>query len=125
LSERRGPAVTFRSPARDVSMPLVATLIAHPELPVLTQHLADSAADAAGASTVDWLAPGIACDLALAAGADAAGTEAALRAELAGQAVDVVGQPAAGRRKRLLLADMDSTMIGQECIDELAEFVGL
>ena len=38
--------------------------------------------------------------------------------------VDVVVQPAAGRRKRLLLADMDSTMIGQECIDELADFVG-
>ncbi|HRK24996.1 MAG TPA: phosphoserine phosphatase SerB, partial [Beijerinckiaceae bacterium] len=39
--------------------------------------------------------------------------------------VDVVVQPAAGRRKRLLIADMDSTMIGQECIDELADFVGL
>ena len=37
---------------------------------------------------------------------------------------DVVMQPAAGRRKRLLLADMDSTMIGQECLDELADFVG-
>ncbi len=34
-------------------------------------------------------------------------------------------QPAANRRKRLFLADMDSTMIGQECIDELAAFVGL
>ena len=39
--------------------------------------------------------------------------------------VDVVVQPAAARRKRLLLADMDSTMIGQECIDELADHVGL
>ena len=38
--------------------------------------------------------------------------------------VDIVVQPAAGRRKRLLLADMDSTMIGQECLDELADFVG-
>jgi phosphoserine phosphatase len=38
--------------------------------------------------------------------------------------VDVVVQQAAGRRKRLLLADMDSTMIGQECIDELADFIG-
>ncbi len=34
-------------------------------------------------------------------------------------------QPVAQRRKRLFLADMDSTMIGQECIDELADFVGL
>src|SRR5262249_12810875 len=41
-----------------------------------------------------------------------------------GRAVDVVVQPATGRRKRLFLADMDSTMIGQECIDELADFIG-
>jgi phosphoserine phosphatase len=34
-------------------------------------------------------------------------------------------QPLAGRRKRLFLADMDSTMIGQECIDELADYAGL
>ncbi|HEY0224042.1 MAG TPA: phosphoserine phosphatase SerB [Pseudolabrys sp.] len=39
--------------------------------------------------------------------------------------VDVVVQSAASRRKKLFLADMDSTMIGQECIDELADFVGL
>jgi phosphoserine phosphatase len=48
-----------------------------------------------------------------------------LRQVLAGQAIDVVVQLAARRRKRLFLADMDSTMIGQECIDELADFVGL
>ena len=39
--------------------------------------------------------------------------------------IDVVVQPAAHRRKKLFLADMDSTMIGQECIDELADFAGL
>lgn len=39
--------------------------------------------------------------------------------------IDVVVQPLATRRKKLFLADMDSTMIGQECIDELADFVGL
>jgi phosphoserine phosphatase len=39
--------------------------------------------------------------------------------------IDVVVQPAARRRKKLFLADMDSTMIGQECIDELADFAGL
>jgi phosphoserine phosphatase len=39
--------------------------------------------------------------------------------------VDAVVQPAAYRRKKLFVADMDSTMIGQECIDELADFVGL
>ena len=39
--------------------------------------------------------------------------------------IDVNCLPAAGRRKRLLLADMDSTMIGQECIDELADLAGV
>jgi len=43
----------------------------------------------------------------------------------AGHTVDVVVQPVARRRKRLFLADMDSTMIGQECIDELADYAGL
>src|SRR5665811_256911 len=38
--------------------------------------------------------------------------------------IDIVVQPQAFRRKKLFLADMDSTMIGQECIDELADFVG-
>ncbi len=44
---------------------------------------------------------------------------------LAATPVDVVVQPAANRRKKLFLADMDSTMIGQECIDELADYAGL
>jgi len=39
--------------------------------------------------------------------------------------IDIVVQPAAARRKKLFLADMDSTMIEQECIDELADYVGL
>ncbi|ABE63503.1 phosphoserine phosphatase [Nitrobacter hamburgensis X14] len=39
--------------------------------------------------------------------------------------IDVVVQPQLDRRKKLFLADMDSTMIGQECIDELADFAGL
>ena len=53
--------------------------------------------------------------------------QSALTAELrtlAGR-IDVVVQPAANRPKKLLLADMDSTMIRQECIDELADYVGL
>jgi phosphoserine phosphatase len=48
----------------------------------------------------------------------------ALRAALPA-GIDIVVQPAAHRRKRLFLADMDSTMIQQECIDELADYVGL
>ena len=62
-----------------------------------------------------------ACDLPFASGPLEA--RAALEGLIEG--VDVVVQPAAGRRKRLLAADMDSTMIAVECIDELADFAGL
>ena len=41
------------------------------------------------------------------------------------EGVDVVVQPEEPRWKRLLVADMDSTIIGQECIDELADYAGL
>ena len=58
------------------------------------------------------------------AGTDQRALADALRSAL-GAAIDVVVQPAANRRKKLFLADMDSTMIGQECIDELADYVGL
>lgn len=57
-------------------------------------------------------------------GADQRAAADALRANF-GAPFDLVVQPAANRRKKLFLADMDSTMIGQECIDELADFVGL
>jgi len=48
-----------------------------------------------------------------------------LEAALEGRATDVCVQSSEGRRKRLLIADMDSTIIGCECIDELADFAGV
>jgi phosphoserine phosphatase len=56
---------------------------------------------------------------------DVAGRRAHLDAELEGLAVDYCVQPIEGRRKRLFVADMDSTIIGCECLDELADFAGL
>ncbi|SIQ55461.1 phosphoserine phosphatase [Rhizobium sp. RU35A] len=106
-------------------MAFVATLIAHPSNPVLTGKLGEQAAEAVKAAGLYWLADGVACDLALRDETDPKAAEASLRAFLAGQPVDVVVQPAETRRKKLLIADMDSTMIGQECIDELADVVGL
>jgi phosphoserine phosphatase len=49
----------------------------------------------------------------------------AIQTQLAAYMIDAVLQPLEGRAKRLLISDMDSTMIGQECIDELADCVGL
>jgi phosphoserine phosphatase len=106
-------------------MAFVATLIAHPSNPVLTAKLGEQAAEAVKASGLYWLADGIACDLALHDDADPTATESALRTLLAGMPIDVVVQQAETRRKKFLIADMDSTMIGQECIDELADVVGL
>jgi phosphoserine phosphatase len=106
-------------------MSLVATLISHPAARAVTPELASSAQAAVGASGIDWLDEGVACDIALPKGAERASAIEALRDRLALAPVDVVVQPAAGRRKKLLMADMDSTMIDQECIDELAAEVGL
>ena len=105
---------------------LVATLIADPSRPVLTDEIVASAAASLGQETErSVLARGIAADLIVPAPAEAKAVEASLRQALAGQPVDIVVQPLETRRKRLFLADMDSTMIGQECIDELADYVGL
>jgi phosphoserine phosphatase len=104
----------------------VATLIASRAVPGL-DALARKAARALGAGDeAHWLAPGIAVDIPFTpAGQNDNRLVARDVHDAIGDApVDVVVQPAAGRRKKLLLADMDSTMIGQECLDELADFVG-
>jgi len=114
----------------------VATLISHPDRPAVTDAMAQKVARyLPHGRPVDWLAPGIATDIAFLAEEfehASAGEAESLRKELAqdirdiigGEPVDVVIQPRDGRRKRLFLADMDSTMIGQECIDELADYAG-
>ena len=71
-----------------------------------------------------WLGRGCALDLVLAAPA-AAPVRASVDRALAGAGVDIAIQPAAGRRRRLLVADMDSTVIGQETLDEHADMAGL
>jgi phosphoserine phosphatase len=106
-------------------MAFVATLVANPSNPVLSPALAEKAADAANASGLYWLADGVACDIALRDGSDLLATEAGIRAIIGSEPIDLVVQESETRRKKLLIADMDSTMIGQECIDELAAEVGL
>lgn len=71
----------------------------------------------------DWLAEHIACDIAFQG--DAPSALEAVRAALDGAPVDAWAQPAVGRRKRLLVADMDSTIVACETLDELAAFAGL
>jgi len=106
-------------------MALVATLVANPSNPVLTPALGEAAFNAVDAAGLYWLADGVACDIALKDGTDAAMALAALRVVIGDLPVDAAIQVAEMRRKKILIADMDSTMIGQECIDELAAEVGL
>lgn len=107
-------------------MAYVATLVSHPATKALSPVLLARASDVlphSGAAI--WLNPGIAADIPFAR-PDATLAEIAERLRTALVApVDVIVQPVAHRAKKLFLADMDSTMIGQECIDELADFVGL
>ena len=98
-------------------MPLVATLIANPRDSILSPSLGDKAFGAVDASGLYWLADGIACDIVLKSGVTDEDGEAMLRAALDDLPVDVVVQDQDSRRKKILIADMDSTMIGQECID--------
>ncbi|MGB3878928.1 MAG: phosphoserine phosphatase SerB [Shinella zoogloeoides] len=106
-------------------MAFVATLVANPSNPVLTPAIAEKAADAVKASGLYWLADGIACDIALRDDGDIHAARDTILAAIAGAPIDLAVQEAETRRKKLLIADMDSTMIGQECIDELAAEVGL
>lgn len=78
------------------------------------------------AHAAQWLCANTAADIAFEppTGVDLRKIADQVRAGVAA-ATDVVVQPIANRRKRLFLADMDSTMIGQECIDELADYAGL
>jgi phosphoserine phosphatase len=106
----------------------VATLVTPEDQPLLCEAVnARAASLLPNASPAEWLAPQIAADIAFVPTAtiEARQLADAIRRELAGTSIDVFVQRREHRRKKLLLADMDSTMIRQECIDELADFVGL
>ncbi|TFI56649.1 phosphoserine phosphatase SerB [Sphingomonas parva] len=101
----------------------IATLIAKQRLAGGDISHAEDALRAAGIEPMgrSWIEEDKACDLLFSA--DPAPARSALEGRFAG--VDVIVQGEAGRRKRLLVADMDSTMITVECIDELADYAGL
>jgi phosphoserine phosphatase len=104
-------------------MPLIATLIAGPGTDALEPGLV-SALAASVDGTPQWLAPRTACDIRIGQGKDIAAIRHAIAAAIGSRPLDWAVQPTENRRKRALVADMDSTMIGQECIDELAAEAG-
>jgi phosphoserine phosphatase len=100
----------------------VATLLTDPERPGLDRTTVESLRDAWGGGEARWLWPGVAAEFDLPQRPD---TLWQAWEGLQALGVDLAVQPALGRRKKLLLADMDSTMIRQECIDELATEAGV
>src|SRR5579871_5319842 len=107
-------------------MSLVATLICNPNNPALDSTVLDGArALLPSSGPAQWLFDEVAADIPFGDGSEDIGAVTLrLRAARGDLPIDIVVQPLATRRKKLLLADMDSTMIGQECVDELADFVG-
>jgi len=107
-------------------MSLVATLICNPANPALDSTLVDGArAVLPSPGPARWLFDEVAVDIPFDGSGDSAAVTARLRDARGDLPIDIVVQPQANRRKKLFLADMDSTMIDQECIDELADFAGL
>lgn len=110
-------------------MDIAVTLICNPAGPAMPRAAIERAhsvfREESSGFTSRALSPGHALDNWLVgAKSDRPVLAARLREALGPAPVDIVVQPLEGRRKRLLIADMDSTMIGQECIDELADFAG-
>ena len=98
------------------------TLLTDPAAPALDRGTAEALGNAWGGWALRWLAPGEAAEFTVSARpADLWQVWDDLQA----RGIDMAIQPAAGRARRMLLADMDSTMIRQECIDELAEVAGV
>ena len=107
-------------------MSLVVTLISNPADPALDSTVIEGAlALLPSPGRAQWLFNEVAVDIPFESHEDIPTIEHRLREARGDLPFDIVVQPQAARRKKLLLADMDSTMIGQECVDELADFAGL
>ncbi|UWQ21449.1 phosphoserine phosphatase SerB [Jannaschia sp. W003] len=98
-----------------------AVLCCDPARPVLDAPAVEALRNAWGGGEARWLRRGVAAEFAMPRAHDPSEARAGLDA----MGIDVNVVPSEGRRKRLLLADMDSTMIRQECIDELAAEAGV
>ncbi len=100
----------------------IVTLLSNPKNPTLTPATVDALRNAWGGGDAQWLAPDEAAEFAIEIVPE---NRWDVWSDMQALGVDMVVQPAEGRKKKMLLADMDSTMIQQECIDELADEAGV
>lgn len=100
----------------------IVTLLTNPATPMLDRATVENLRNAWGGGDARWLDPGVAAEFAVEAMPE---NRWDVWESLQSIRIDLVVQPAKDRKKRLLIADMDSTMIQQECIDELADVAGV
>ncbi len=125
LSDRlnhRYSAIEQRKTTPGIPPMYAITLFTNPHQPNLDRALVDSLRNAWGGGDTVWLAPDEAAEFRV---PEKPGNQWHVWEELQTRGVDLVVQADTSRKKRLLLADMDSTMIRQECIDELAAEAGV
>ena len=101
---------------------LTVTLLTNPAKPALDPALVESLRNAWGGGVAQWLSPDETAEFSVDTQPD---NQWDVWQDLQNMGIDLAVQPSAGRKKRLLLADMDSTIINQECIDELAAEAGV
>jgi phosphoserine phosphatase len=118
----RGKHIAFNLSTIGNTMTYIATLLAAPGTRRLDPAFAEALRNAWGGGDLVWLCPDEAAEFALPHVPDNLWQ---VWEEAQAQELDLVVQPAEGRRKKMLIADMDSTMIQQECIDELADEAGV
>ena len=112
---------THTSTIGNLSM-FIATLLTNPKNPVLEPATVDALRNAWGGGDAQWLSPDVAAEFAI---ATVPGNRWDVWGEMQKLGIDLVVQPVENRKKKMLLADMDSTMIQQECVDELAAEAGV
>ncbi|MBU2937216.1 MULTISPECIES: phosphoserine phosphatase SerB [Pacificibacter] len=100
----------------------IVTLLTSPATPSLSREAVEALRNAWGGGDAQWLAVGEAAEFVI--GEKPSNLWDVWQAMQA-EGIDLIVLPMEGRKKKMLLADMDSTMIQQECIDELAAEAGV
>ncbi len=103
----------------------VLTLICDSKGQLLEREFCQAIATEIGIDQTEWLREGVACDIKIDPNLRHDEVQRLVAEHTAGLKIDAIIQPSENRKKKLLIADMDSTIIEQECIDELAAEVGL
>lgn len=101
------------------------TLISSLENSCLTEAMISKVSKVLETPNMKWLYPAVACDFDFQNTSDATETGAIVKNLIGDLPIDIIIQNSENRKKKLFLADMDSTIIGQECIDELAAEIGV